>query len=301
MSAARPDPQSAVPTGDAPRDFLDGRSLLLSLGLHLAALVLVLWVLPALRPEPAIYQTVQLNIVSAPRAASPEPPPEEPPAPEEELIVETPEDPAPPEDDPAPVPEPEPEREPEPEPEPAETPPPEPPDSTPAEPVPAPDPPEEESEARGEDIVVRTEGIRRDHPAYWENIVLQMRRCLRLPPSLRAEGLSAAIDFVIQADGSVTDVAVAASSGSFRFDNEAMTAAEDCVDGRLGPLPESYQYDVMPIRFLVRPERGGAEGAAAGEDGQGAPAELRREGAAGGVDGEGMRGTETENAAGCSQ
>ncbi len=292
MSAARPGP----PPADPPRDFLDRRSLLLSLGLHLVALALVVWVLPALRPEPVIYQTVQLNIVSAPPATSPEPPPEEPPAPEEELVVETPEEPVEAEPEPAPVPEPAPE--PEAETEPARTPPPEPPDSTPPDPQPATEPGEEESDEGGEDIVVRTEGIRRDHPAYWENIVMQMRRCFRPPSSLRAEGLAAAIDFVIQADGGVTDVAVAVSSGSFRFDNEAMTAAEECANGRLGPLPESYRYEVMPIRFLVRPERGGAEGASAGDDGGSAPSASLAGPAAGGGE---RCGAESENAAGCSQ
>ena len=264
------DPRPSRPPMAPPRDFLDRRALLLSLGLHLGLLVVIFGVLPRLHSEPVIYQTVQLEIVSAPPATAPDPRPEEMPvAPEEELVVETPVEAVAEDEEPTPVPEEvaaDPEDSPAPEEEIAETPPPEPPDSTPPDPAPPAAPAEEENEEGGEDIVVRTQGVRRDHPAYWENIVRQMTRCFRLPPSLRAAGLSGAIDFVIHTDGSVTDVDVGVASGSFLFDNEAITAAENCLDGRLGQLPDGYPYDVMPIRFFLRPSGAGSSAAEAPAD-----------------------------------
>ena len=102
-----------------PNDPLDGRSLGLSLGIHVVAFVVVLWVIPALRPDPILYEAVEIRVVSAPPASAPQPEEEVPPAPEEQLVVETPADPV--EEEEAPVPD----EEEAPAPEPEETPPPE--------------------------------------------------------------------------------------------------------------------------------------------------------------------------------
>ena len=59
---------------------------------------------------------------------------------------------------------------------------------------------------------------------------------------------------MIQEDGSVTDVGVSRSSNSFVFDLAAESAIE-CAGraGRLGPLPEGYPWEVLPVLFRFRP------------------------------------------------
>lgn len=91
----------------------------------------------------------------------------------------------------------------------------------------------------------------RDYPAYYDNIIRQIERCFR-PPDTRNH--VAVVRFMIQEDGSVTDIGVAERSGSFMFD----LAAQDAIDcagrrGRLGPLPQGYSWDVLPVQFRFRP------------------------------------------------
>ena len=229
-------------------DPLDSRSLGLSLAIHVVAFVLLIWVIPALRPEPIVFETVQIRVVSAPPISAPEPEEEVPPVPEEQLTVETPED-RPEEEEEAPIPA---EEEPPPPPEPDETPPPEPEETPPPteEPTPA-ESGETEAEEGGQNIDVRMEGLRRDYPAYYDNIIRQIERCFRAPEAGNRE---AVIQFMIQEDGSITDIGVASSSNSFIFD----TAAEGAVEcagrpGRLGPLPDGYPWEVLPVQFRFRP------------------------------------------------
>ncbi len=247
---------------------LDRRSLTLSLGIHSVVLVGLVWVIPALGREAIVYQAIEIRVVSAPPA--PAPPPEEVvvSAPEEELVVETPDDPMPEEEAPLPVPEeapppepeeanePEPEEapppEPEEEPEQAETPPPEAPDPPPDDQEPAPEEAEpSEEEDAGEDINVRMEGLRRDYPVYYDNIIRQIERCFRVPDSRRQE---AVVQFNILKDGSVADISMAVRSSSFVFNIRAQEAIE-CAGrpGRLGPLPQGYAWDVLPVQFRFRP------------------------------------------------
>lgn len=228
-------------------DPLDSRSLGLSLAIHVVAFVLLIWVIPALRPDPIVFEAVQIRVVSAPPISAPEPEEEVPPVPEEQLTVETPEDPPEVEEE-APIPV---EEEPPP-PEPEETPPPEPEETPPPteEPTPA-ESEETEAEEGGRDIDVRMEGLRRDYPAYYDNIIRQIERCFRAP---EAGNRLAVIEFMIQEDGSITDIGVARSSTSFIFD----TAAEGAVEcagrpGRLGPLPDGYPWEVLPVQFRFRP------------------------------------------------
>src|SRR5690606_37862592 len=133
---------------------------------------------------------------------------EQPAPPREELVVERPE----------PEPEPEPEliedqveiAEPEPEPEP---PPPEPAPPPPEpEPEPSPDdtpaavaepPPDADPDVSGEGINVRLEGLRRDYPLYYENIIRQIDRCFRWQGS---GGWVTEVDFIIHRDGSVSNI-----------------------------------------------------------------------------------------------
>ena len=228
---------------------LNGRSLVVSCSVHVLAVV-ALWAYQELRPDPLLYETIEIRVVSAPPAPS-EVVEETPPAPEEELVVETPDEPEPVPEEEAPV-----VVEEEPEPEPEETP------TQPVEETPPPteDPPapaaeaEEESEEGGEDIDVRLEGLRRDFPQYYGNIIVQMRRCFRPPDG---ENREATIRFLIHRDGSTSDYETVRSSGSFAFDIEAQGAVE-CAGrpGRIGPLPEDFPWDVLPIEFTFSPSRG---------------------------------------------
>ncbi len=217
------------------RKRLGKKPLGLSLSIHMAIFVILFWVIPALQPDPVFYEVVEINMV----AAAPEP--------EDQLIVETPDDPEPQEESPMPEPEPEPE----PEPDSLETPPAEeePPPETETVSTTAPEP-----EDGDDEVTARIEGFRRDFPEYYERITNHIRRCFRPPDT----GLrDVVVRFLVQRDGSTTDIGVVSSSGSFSFD----TAAEEAIEcagqpGRLGPLPDEYLYPVLPINYTISPREG---------------------------------------------
>jgi outer membrane biosynthesis protein TonB len=210
-------------------------------------------------PEPLTYITYEVEIVSPPPAAREDPVEDPAPTPpEEELVVERPEEA--PEEVAEAIPEPEaqpedPEPEPEPEPEPPTPDPepePDPPEEEATEP-PATDPEAETAEESGEDLEIRMEGLRRDFPEYYGNIIRQIRRCFRPPPGLPG-GLETTVYFVIRADGSVVDARFVEQSGNFDFDYEALGAVVDCAgQGRFGALPEELPYERLPIQFTFRP------------------------------------------------
>jgi outer membrane biosynthesis protein TonB len=233
-----------------------------SVAVHLGLLLLVWWTRTS-HAAPVEYVTYEIDLISPPPAVVTEDPQ---PAQEEELVVETP-DPEPEavEPEPEPIPPP-PEEEPEPEPdpvpvEPEEEAPQE--DEPPAEAPPAPEPaetptpastdePVEDAAESGEDLNVRIEGIRRDYPAYYNNIIRQIRRCFRW----KGEGNpTTVLRFVIQRDGEIPDrsVEVVRASGDVEFDFEMMGTVE-CASGRLGPLPEEYPFDQLPIQFSFAPD-----------------------------------------------
>ena len=120
-------------------------------------------------------------------------------------------------------------------------------------PVTSPDP-DPDVETPGEDLNVRMAGIRRDYPEYYNNIIRQMQRCFRWRGE---EDLRATVYFVIDRDGSVSEVDILESSRSIAFDIEAMGAAE-CAGSRnrLGPLPEALPFDRLPILFKFDPRAG---------------------------------------------
>jgi outer membrane biosynthesis protein TonB len=234
-------------------DPFDMKATLWSITLH-AALFGVGWLSTFHRPPEFEFLTFEIELVSPPAAVQAE----ERTPPREELVVERPEpEPAPPEpeaDQPTleaerPPPEPEPEpvrREPEPEPEP------EPPQPDP-EPAPAtsPEPPPEEPPATsGEGINVRLEGLRRDYPEYYNNIIRQIQRCFRWQGGGSWE---TKVTFVIRRDGSVNDLEFVARSGNTSFDFEAMGAVDCAGQGRFGPLPEDLPYETLPVLFDFRP------------------------------------------------
>ncbi len=235
------------------------RSLLNSVAFH-AAVVVLAFLATLSPPRPNTFITYEIEIVSPPAAAVEVA--EEPTAPEE-LVIERPEE-APSELDPLDVPPPEAEPEevlPDPEPEEETEPDPE---ETPAEPAetPAATESEESSELSGEDIEVRMEGVRRDFPEYYANIVRQIRRCFR-PPSGVPSGLQTVLYFVIRADGTVTDLTFVQQSGNPDLDFEAFGAVGDCAgkNGRFGPLPEELPYERLPIQFTFTPSGDGPDGA----------------------------------------
>ena len=238
----------------------DRRAVLGSAAVHLLAFLLVWWTETA-QPSPMEFVAYDIEMVSPPSPVEGESAPDE-------LRVETPEETRPepepqPEEEPPP-PEPEPEEEAPPaEPEEEEEPPPEE-ESPPAEETPAPEPEPEEAEAEegvedpdpdaetsGENIDVRIEGVRRDYPAYYNNIIRQINRCFRWRGS---QDLTTTVRFYIDRDGTVSDLSVVEPSGNVEFDFEAMGAVECAGSGeRLGPLPEDLPFDRLPIEFTFRP------------------------------------------------
>ncbi len=205
------------------------------------------------RPEPLDFITYEIDLVSPPPARSEI---EQQAPPVQELEIDTPDDPEPdPEDVPPPDPDPEPEEtppQPDPEPEPDETPPETPPDSVPTEATS--EDAEEQPEETGEDIEVRMEGLKRDYPRYYNNIVRQIDRCFR-PPRNLPDGLETTIYFVIRPDGTVTDVRFVERSGANALDYGAMEAIGGCASGRFGELPEDLPFERLPILFRFSPAR----------------------------------------------
>lgn len=230
-------------------DPFDRTSLYGSITVHVAVIVVAV-VSSMVGREPVEFISYQIELVSPPPAVQAA---EVAPA-REELVVERP-DPTPP------VPEEEKPvvREEKPKPKPPET-----------KPTPRQEPPKETAEQRtpavtdapvpeekpresGEGINVRLEGVRRDYPAYYNNIITQISRCLRW----RSGGSwETTVYFVIKRDGTVSDLDFVKKSGNVAFDVEAMGAVECAGKGRFGVLPDDLPFDVLPVQFNFRPQGG---------------------------------------------
>ena len=219
----------------------------MSVGLHGGLFTLALFA-SLVDPSPMEFVTYQIEMVSPPPAVQAEIQPAT-----EELVVEPPE-PAPlleeePEQEVVPIEEPD---DPEPEPSPEENRPTE--ELTEVEeeetPPSAPDPPPEEIEDSGEGINVRLEGVRRDYPAYYNNIIRQIFNCFRWRGGGNWE---ATVFFTIEREGTVTDMRFTSRSGSTAFDFEAIGAVECAGQGRFGQLPDELPYDRLPVQFDFRP------------------------------------------------
>jgi outer membrane biosynthesis protein TonB len=183
-----------------------------------------------------------------------------------DLVIETPAATPAPEPEPEPTPAPparEPEPEPDPEPDPTPAPPrpesrPEPAPARPAEPTPTPTPAPTSSGTgsggSGDAINVRMEGLRRDYPVYYQNIITSIQRCFRWSGGGTPQ---TEVYFVINADGSVSDQRFVSRSGNATFDYTALEAVE-CAGSRgyFGPLPDDLTYEQLPIRFTFRPGGG---------------------------------------------
>jgi len=62
--------------------------------------------------------------------------------------------------------------------------------------------------------------------------------------------------FFVHRDGSISHLQVVETSGSFAFDLNALAAIEEAAAaGAFGPLPGSYEADVLPVNFFIDPEK----------------------------------------------
>lgn len=219
------------------------KHLYASAGIHVVVVILA-WSAQVSVTDPSQFITYQITLVSPPpaeEASEPEP------VVEEEVVVETPE--FQPEEEPPPVVEEEVEEEERPTP----TPTPPPPDP---EPVEEPGDPEPGETVSGEDLNIRMEGLRRDFPEYYGNIIRQIQRCF----DYRGGGrLETAVVFYISRDGTVDGGTIDffVRSGNVNFDYAAMGAVECAGNGRFGPLPEDLGLDRLPILFSFKPIGGG--------------------------------------------
>lgn len=230
-------------------DPFDRRAAMLSAGLHVAVLVLA-WASTLVRPAQMEFLTYEIELVSPPPAVQAETVVTA----TEELVVERPEpEPAPPEpevEEVVPIEKPRPE--PDPPPRPAERPrevPPEAAEETRVAAAPT-APPEEKPVESGEGLNVRIEGLRRDYPQYYENIIRQIQRCFRW-----TEGGSWAttVFFSIDRNGTAQDMQFVSRSGNVAFDFRSMEAVECAGRGNFGPLPTELPYDLFPVRFRFQP------------------------------------------------
>jgi outer membrane biosynthesis protein TonB len=220
-----------------------------SVGVHGAVVVLAVLSSMAER-APVEFISYQIELVSPPPAMQAA---ESAPA-REELVVERPEPTPPAPEEEKPIVEEE-----KPKPKPAET-----------KPAPRQEPPKETGEERspavtdvpvpeetpresGEGINVRLEGVRRDYPAYYNNIITQIQRCLRWR---NGGSWETTVYFLIKRDGSVSDLDFVKRSGNAAFDVEAMGAVECAGKGRFGSLPEELPFEVLPVQFNFRPQGG---------------------------------------------
>jgi outer membrane biosynthesis protein TonB len=160
-------------------------------------------------------------------------------------------------------PEPEPEPEiPEPDPEPdVET---EPPDETEPEPASEPEPEVAQSSqpvseetdasppASTEEMAVRMEGLRRDYPQYYNQIVREITRCFRWNGG---GSWRTVIQFEISSDGRIADstIQVYSPSASLAFDIEAYGAVACAGSGRLGALPDELPFEALSVQFTFQP------------------------------------------------
>jgi outer membrane biosynthesis protein TonB len=245
-------------------DPFDRRSMALSVAFH-ASLFALGWASTMYEPPELTFITYEIELVSPPPAVQSE----EPTPATEEIVVERP-DPTPPEPEPEEI-VPVEEAEPEPPPEEVE----QEPEEAAAEVAEAAalataaEAPEEEPEVSGEALNVRIEGLRRDYPQYYENIIRQIRRCFRWR---EGGSWSTTVQFYIDREGYAQDIQFVSRSGSTAFDFESMGAVECAGQGRFGPLPEDLPYDRFPVRFRFSPVNapmdGSPEGGALGWEAQ---------------------------------
>jgi protein TonB len=106
---------------------------------------------------------------------------------------------------------------------------------------------------KGTDVAtVRSDGIEFPFPGYLNNIVRQIAK--NFNPRNPAGRLKAQVRFLINRDGSVTDITFVSRSGSFSFDLEAQGAVEAASSAHaFGPLPDGFSDDALPVVFSFDP------------------------------------------------
>ena len=106
--------------------------------------------------------------------------------------------------------------------------------------------------ASTEEMAIRMEGLRRDYPQYYAEIVRQINRCFRWTGGGR---WNTVIRFEIQRDGRIpgSSIQFFTRSGNGTFDIQALGAVECAGAGRLMPLPEDLPYDALPVQFTFSP------------------------------------------------
>ncbi len=207
-----------------------------------------LWFVPEiLAKPPAEFDYVPMMVVSPAVLGIEEPAPFVPPAPEPE-----PEPPAPPEPEPAEddtmVLQREEEKEPPPRKPPAA--------ATPAPPAPVTPPPKREGSPFGNPLGAQTSKARLgvEDPnftyGYYLDRVVSVISGNWVRPPVGAEIAEAVLYFRIRRDGTITDLRIARTSGSERFDQAAHRAVG--ASSPLPPLPRGYQKDFLGINLIVR-------------------------------------------------
>jgi outer membrane biosynthesis protein TonB len=242
-------------------------SFLASVASH-AAIGGAIWLSTVFAPQPVIFQTFAVELFSPPPSVEAA---EMTPGTPEELIIDTPVE-APPE---PPAPEPEPAAE-------APAPRPEPP--RPTQPQRAATTPRADPDSAnrgrvaagpgavagspgGENINIRMEGLRRDFPEYYRNIVLQIQRCFAREGTTGNN--TAVVSFSLLRDGTITEMRLASRSPSAAFNIKAMGAVE-CAGSpppgapagspsRIGPMPADMPYDRLPVQFTFSPQGPGPD------------------------------------------
>jgi outer membrane biosynthesis protein TonB len=229
--------------------------VLSSVALHLVAVVVAWWA-QSMAGTPLEYVAYEMDIMTFADLEELE----DFTVAEPDLVVETPEEVVPPEPQPEPEPEPPPDPEPEPvepepQPEPEPEPEPRPREETPPQPERPPERPPEEAreEVTSAEIVARMEGLRRDYPAYYDQIQREIFRCFRPPAGV--DRATTVVRFEISRDGRVPGASIRLHqrSGDSRFDIQAVAAVECAGGGRFGPLPSELPYDVLPVQFTFSP------------------------------------------------
>lgn len=224
-----------------------GGPVLLSVGLH-AVLLGAAWLGGVVGRDEIEFVTYQMELVTEADLDAIDSPP----------LVETPNvAPPPPEPEPeVPEPDPEPEIEPDVEPEPPDETEPEPESQPEPEAAPSSQPVSEVTDASPpastEAMAVRMEGLRRDYPEYYNQIVREITRCFRWNGG---GSWRTVIRFEISSDGRIPDstIQVYSPSSSPAFDIEAYGAVACAGSGRLAPLPDELPFEALSVQFTFQP------------------------------------------------
>ena len=101
-------------------------------------------------------------------------------------------------------------------------------------------------------MAVRMEGLRRDYPAYYNEIVREVNRCFRWAGG---GDWTAVLRFEIERDGRIPEssIQIYTPSGSGSFNIEAFGAVACAGSGRLGPLPPDLPLEALAVQFTFRP------------------------------------------------